>query len=252
MNSALFPLPHIEDCPKRIRVYTGGVCLIDTKKAKYVWLHPHYPTYFVPQEELPMKWYLQHAGETEHEIQYHVLAGLQPNSAPSITLYKTGALAGLAVVKFDAMEAWFEEDEQIFIHPRDPYKRVDIVQSSRHIRVEAGGVEVANSRAPRMVFETGLPVRYYIPKTDCRMDLWEVSPTKTGCPYKGVASYYNIVLSSGEIIRDVVWWYPTTVVEASALRGFVAFYDEKLDVWIDGEKQERGPIPEIPLYSPMP
>lgn len=69
-----------------------------------------------------MNWYLKHAGETEHEIQYHVLAGYQPNTAPSITLYKTGTLAGLALVKFDAMEAWFEEDEQIFIHPRDPYK----------------------------------------------------------------------------------------------------------------------------------
>ena len=108
------------------------------------------------------------------------------------------------------------------------------------------------------MFETGLPVRAYIPKTDCRMDLWTPSTHTTRCPYKvrtylaglaaalnatgvlqGIASYYNIVLLSGDTFENIIWWYPNTTVECSAIKGFVAFFDERLDVWVDGEKQER-------------
>lgn len=112
-----------------------------------------------------------------------------------------GDLAGLVSIKFDAVDAWFEEDEQIFVHPKDPYKvgtslflklwtlilalqRVDVLQSSRHVRVEVNGVEVANTTKPRLLFETFLPVRTYIPKTDCRVDLLRPSETTTACPYK--------------------------------------------------------------------
>jgi uncharacterized protein (DUF427 family) len=139
---------------------------------------------------------------------------------------------------------------------------VDILQSSRHVRIEVNGLEIANTRAPHLLFETGLPVRTYIPKTDCRMDLWEPSDTMTACPYKvrhfqashllsrytidvffdvnqGEAKYYDIVLSSGETIKDAIWWYPTTTLECASIRAFVAFYDEEVDVWVDGEKQER-------------
>ncbi|KJA19748.1 hypothetical protein HYPSUDRAFT_44029 [Hypholoma sublateritium FD-334 SS-4] len=238
-----FSLPHIEDCLKRIRAYAGGVCLIDTKKAKLVWLHHNYPVYFVHKDDLPLSWYLVKAAETDSEITYNVTVGLEHSSrlSESVVLYRTGPLQDLALVKFHKMDSWFEEDEEIFIHPRDSYKRIDILQSSRHVRIEVNGIEIANTRAPRLLFETNLPMRIYMPKTDCRMDLWERSTTATGCPYKGVANYYNVVLSSGEIFQDVVWWYPTTTTEASAIRGFVAFFDEKVDVWVDGEKQQRPP-----------
>ncbi|KAF8972275.1 hypothetical protein BDZ97DRAFT_1783997 [Flammula alnicola] len=238
--ASFFPsLPHIEDCAKRIRVYIAGVCLIDTKKAKLVWLHRYFPTYFFLKEDLP-NWYLHAASTTENEVTYNILAGTdKARTAGAATFYLTGPLQGLGLVKFDAMDAWFEEDEQIFIHPKDPYKRIDILQSSRHVRIEVNGVEIANTRAPHLLFETGLPVRTYIPKTDCRMDLWVPSETTTGCPYKGMANYYSVMLSSGEVFKDIIWWYPNTTVEASAIRGLVAFFDEKVDVWVDGEKQER-------------
>ncbi|KAF9475971.1 DUF427-domain-containing protein [Pholiota conissans] len=237
---AFFPLPHVEDCHKRIRAYICGVCLIDTRKAKLVWLHHHYPTYFVLKDDLPLSWYLSVASTTDTETIYNVSAGGAPydeKTRGAVILYLTGPLQGLALIKFSAMDAWFEEDEEIFIHPKDPYKRIDILQSSRHVRIEVNGIEIANTRAPRLLFETGLPVRTYIPKTDCRMDLWVPSMTQTGCPYKGMANYYNVVLSSGETFRDIVWVYPNTTAEASAIRGFVAFFDEKVDVWVDGEKQ---------------
>ncbi|KIM40709.1 hypothetical protein M413DRAFT_446106 [Hebeloma cylindrosporum] len=237
--SLFFPsLPHIESTSKRIRVYKRGVCLVDTKNAKLVWLHPNYPIYYFLKDDMPTLYLVELESETtENQITYSVFMG--ENTEGLATLHKTGPLAGLATLKFDTMDAWFEEDEQIFIHPKDPYKRVDILQSSRHIRIEINGTEIANTRAPRLLFETDLPVRTYIPKTDCRMDLWTPSTHTTGCPYKGVANYYNIVLSSGETFENILWWYPNTTVECSAIKGFVAFFDERLDVWIDGEKQER-------------
>jgi len=147
-------------------------------------------------------------------------------------------LAGLATVDFSTMDAWFEEEEQIFVHPKDPYKRVDVLQSSRHVRVEVNGVVLADTRNPRLLFETGLPVRTYIPKTDCRMDLWKPSDLKSECPYKGEAHYYDVVLPSDEKFKDIVWWYPNTTLESTPIRGFVAFFDERVNVWVNGEKQE--------------
>lgn len=130
-----------------------------------------------------------------------------------------------------------------------------MLQSSRHVRVEVNGVEVANTTKPRLLFETGLRVRTYIPKTDCRMDLLEPSNLTTECPYKvcreinafqsdrltemkGVASYYSVRTPTG-LAEDVVWWYRTPQAECIEIKGFAAFYDEKVDVWVDGEKQKR-------------
>lgn len=232
-----FPsLPHIEDCAKRIRVYISGVCIVDTRKSKLVWFQPNYPIYFFDEQCLP-NWYLEVSDVTDELAIYNV--GVSVKGRKALTRYFTNELSGLFTIAFDKMDAWFEEDEQIFVHPKDPYKRVDILQSSRHIRIEVNGLEIANTRAPHLLFETGLPVRMYIPKTDCRMDLWEPSDTTTACPYKGEAKYYDIVLSSGETVKDAIWWYPTTTLECASIRGFVAFYDEKVDVWVDGEKQER-------------
>jgi len=137
------------------------------------------------------------------------------------------------------MDAWFEEDEQIYIHPKDPYKRVDVLHSSRHIRIEVNGVEVANSRAPRLLYETGLHVRTYLSKTDCRMDLLVPSDLTTGCPYKGEANYYHVKLPSGEQFDNIVWWYRNPNLECAAINNCVAFWDEKVDVWVDGVKQPR-------------
>ncbi|TFK36717.1 DUF427-domain-containing protein [Crucibulum laeve] len=233
---SFFPLPHIEDSPKRIRVYIAGVCIVDTRHAKLVWEHAHYPNYFFPEVDLP-NWYLSIPTASPDVASYDLWIGLR-GAPKTITRYLTGPLAGLFTIKFSDMDAWFEEDEQIYVHPRDPYKRVDVLQSSRHIRIEANGIEIANTRAPRLLFETGLPVRTYIAKTDCRLDLLEPSELTTECPYKGKANYYHVQLESGRF-ENVVWWYPNTTAECSLIRGYVAFYDEKVDVWVDSEKQEK-------------
>ena len=140
--------------------------------------------------------------------------------------------------EWDAMEAWFEEDEQVYTHPRDPYTRVDILASSRRVRVLLDGLVLADSTSPRLLFETGLPTRYYLPRTHVRMDLLERSPTVTHCPYKGRAETWSVRV--GETLHeDLAWSYPAPLPESQKVAGLIAFYDEKLDIEVDGVLQER-------------
>ena len=150
-------------------------------------------------------------------------------------------------------------------------QRVDVLQSSRHVRIEVNGVEVANTTRPRLLFETSLPIRYYIPKTDCKVELLTPSGTSTQCPYKvrpvsvvrvprrasepgltharslqGVASYYHVNLPSGETLEDIVWWYRTPQLECAEIKGHAAFTNEKVDIYLDGVLQPR---PESPWAS---
>ena len=147
-------------------------------------------------------------------------------------------LRDLIRLDWEAMDAWFEEDEQVFTHPRDPYTRVDILPSSRHVRVEVDGVTVAESTSPRLLFETGLPARYYLPKTHVRLDLLIPTETVSHCPYKGQAEWWSVRL--GEHVHDdLAWSYPTPLPESQKIAGLIAFYNEQVDVFLDGELLER-------------
>jgi uncharacterized protein (DUF427 family) len=147
-------------------------------------------------------------------------------------------LAGYVAFAWDRMDAWFEEDEEVFVHPRDPYHRVDVLHSSRHVRVEIEGVTLAESTRPRLLFETHLPTRYYLPKLDVRMDLLTPSPTRTRCPYKGEAVYWSAEVG-GRTHRDIVWSYPHPIPECSKIENLLAFYNERTDIYVDGELQPR-------------
>ena len=136
------------------------------------------------------------------------------------------------------MDEWYEEEEQVFVHPRDPYHRIDVLQSSRHVRVEVNGEVVAETQRPMVLFETGLPPRYYIPEEDIRMELLEESEETTRCPYKGVASYYSVEVGD-ERVEDLVWYYPEPIPEAARIKGLLCFFNEKVDLEVDGEEQER-------------
>jgi len=131
------------------------------------------------------------------------------------------------------MDSWFEEDEEVYTHARDPYTRVDILASSRRVRVLLDGIELADSTSSMMLFETGLPVRYYLPKTHVRMDLLERSQTVTYCPYKGRADTWSVRVD-GILHEDLAWTYPAPLPESQKIAGRVAFYNEKLDIEIDG------------------
>ncbi|EIW83997.1 DUF427-domain-containing protein [Coniophora puteana RWD-64-598 SS2] len=228
--------PRIIDTPKRVRVLFHGQYIVDTTKAKLVWEKPFYPTYFFPISELSSD-LLHRSADAEHGgVEYDLVVGrhIIPRA---VVVYNEGELKGLLKILFGAADAWLEEDERIYVHPKDPYKRVDVLQSSRHVVVKLNGVELANTRRPRLLFETGLRVRTYIPLTDVRVDFLRPSNTVTACPYKGEANYYNVELPNGETSKDIVWYYRVAQLECAQITGFVAFYDEKVEVWVDGEKQ---------------
>jgi len=218
----------------------GGQTIVDTQNAKLGWEKPYYPWYFLDKSDVPEKFLRgvpsDNANPDTKIFDVVVSDKVAPKAA---VLFTSGQFSGLIKITFSSMDAWFEEEEQIFVHPKDPYKRVDVLQSARHVRVEVNGVEVANTKKPKFLFETSLPVRTYIPKTDCRLDLLEPSTLNTECPYKGVASYYSIRLPDGTLKENHVWWYRTPQAECIEIKGYLSFYDEKMDVWVDGVKQEK-------------
>ncbi|MFJ6573855.1 DUF427 domain-containing protein [Streptomyces sp. NPDC091292] len=136
------------------------------------------------------------------------------------------------------LDHWYEEEEEIFIHPRDPHKRVDALPSSRHVRVEIEGTVVADTHRPVLLFETGLPVRYYIPREDVRLDLFTPTDHASGCPYKGTATYWSWS-GEGDVPPNVVWSYLEPLPAVAAVQGLIAFYNEAVDITVDGERLNR-------------
>jgi uncharacterized protein (DUF427 family) len=238
----------VEPGQKRVRVLMGSDYVADSTQVLLVWEQPYYPTYYFPATDVRTD-LLTPTGQTHStrrgQAEVHTLRADDRVAEQAVRWYRTSPLEGVADhLRFDweAMDAWFEEDEQVYVHPRNPYTRVDILQSSRHVRVEVDGVTVAESRMPRLLFETDLPARFYLPKTDVRMDLLRPSDTHTSCPYKGVASYYDLIVN-GTIHHDAVWWYPHPTLEAASIAGYVAFYNERVDLYVVGELQERPVTP---------
>ena len=233
----------VEQGSKRIRAYLGGELVADTTRPLLVWEKPYYPTYYFPVADVRTDLLSEDGGIAHSPSRgdariFTVRAGGQERSG-AVLLYEQSPFDELhETIRLDwsAMDAWFEEDEEVFTHPRDPYTRVDILPSSRHVRVEVDGVTVAESTKPTLLFETGLPVRYYLPKTDVRMDLLARSATSSHCPYKGQADYWS--LSLGEtLVQDVAWSYRTPLPESQKIAGLVCFYPEKVDLYVDGQLQ---------------
>jgi uncharacterized protein (DUF427 family) len=239
----------VEPSAKRVRVMFGGETVADTGRARLVWEKPHYPIYYLPAEDVRAD-VLVATGATDHspargDAEVHtVRVGDREATAAALWYHRSpvAELEGTIRLRWDAMDAWFEEDEEVFVHPRDPYTRVDILQSSRHVRVEVDGLTVADSRQPRILFETGLPPRYYLPKTDVRMDLLIPTEHHTACPYKGTASYYSLEVD-GTTHDNAVWWYRHPTLESAKIAGYVCFYNERVDLFVDGQLQDRPRTP---------
>jgi uncharacterized protein (DUF427 family) len=145
-------------------------------------------------------------------------------------------LRGYQVLDFEVANAWFDEDEEIVGHLRDPYHRVDVRDTSRHIRVPMDGDLIAESRRPKVLSETGMPNRYYLPTEDVRHGVLEPSTSHTACPYKGVASYYTIDVN-GHRIPDAAWFYPEPLENAAKTEGNLCFAAEGIVIEVDGEQQ---------------
>ncbi|HEY7266997.1 MAG TPA: DUF427 domain-containing protein [Solirubrobacterales bacterium] len=234
----------VETGAKRVRAYLGGELVADTTRPTLVWEGPHYPVYYFPLEdvrgELIEDGGVAHSPSRGNGRTFTVRAG--GNEAPGAALrYENSPIPELrdAVrLDWDAMDAWFEEDEQVFTHARNPYTRIDILPSSRHIRIEVDGVTVAESTNARLLFETGLRTRYYLPKPHVRMDLLVQTPSATYCPYKGTAEWWSVRVG-GKEYPDLAWSYRMPLPESQKIAGLVAFYDEKVDVYVDGVLQGK-------------
>ncbi|WP_018680798.1 DUF427 domain-containing protein [Actinokineospora enzanensis] len=193
-----------------MRGYLGRTLVVDSAGPWLVWERA-YPTYYFAAAD--------------------VRVDLLPRAA--VTTPDRPEVAGLVRVEWGAVDEWFEEDEPVYVHARDPYTRVDILGSSRHVVVELGGVRLAESRQPRILFETGLPPRFYLPLHDIRMDLLRPSTTTTMCPYKGTATYWDVV-SDGVVHRDLVWCYRAPLPESQKVAGLACFYHERTTLVVDG------------------
>ena len=233
----------IEHSAKRVRAFLAGQPVVDSLRPMLVWEKPYYPTYYFPVADVIADLTpdgTAHSPSRGDAETFTVAAGGKRAAGAALRYSESPIeeLRELVRLEWDAMDAWFEEDEEVFVHPRDPYTRVDILPTSRHVRVEVEGVTIAESSSPRLLFETGLPVRYYLPKTHVRMDLLEHTDTVTHCPYKGSAEYRSV--RAGDSLRaDLAWSYRAPVPESQKIIGLVAFYNEKLDIYVDGVRQQR-------------
>lgn len=244
-----------EPVAKRIRVTLSGEPVADTCDALLVW-EPRriVPAYAVPRDAV--SGHLLPAGAESYTdddaplldprvpfgthtcpgTAYDVIAG-DDTAAVAAFAPDDPDLDGYVVLAFDAFE-WREEDEHIVSHPRDPFKRIDVLRSSRHVRIELETVLLAESTRPMLLFETMLPVRYYLPREDVVADL-APSDTVTYCAYKGRASY----LSVPDGARDIAWTYHDPLHDAEQVRDRVCFFDEHVDVTVDGRRRQRPQTP---------
>jgi uncharacterized protein (DUF427 family) len=239
-----------EPAHKRVRVFLGGECIVDTDDALYVWENPHYPQYYLPASDFRAG-ALVPSDRTERSpsrgtAHFFTVRGAAAEAAEAAWSYDDSPmeeLRGRVRLDWDAMDAWFEEDEEVFVHPRSPTTRVQILPSSRHVVVSVEGVVVAESHRPTFLYETHLPRRTYLPKLDVRMELLTATDSSSRCPYKGTASYWSVHVDGG-VHDDLAWSYATPLPESEGIAGLVCFYDEFVDVTIDGKLQER---PESPF-----
>ena len=238
------PWVHVSESPRHVRVIFGGETIADSKRVKLVRESDVLPAYYFPKEDVradlftpstqksqcPQKgeasyWTIRSAGKAAENAAWAYLNPLPPASA----------IKDHFAFEWPKMDQWMEEDEELFKHARDPFKRVDALPSKRHVRVVIDGQTVAETRRPHLVFETNHPVRYYIPQEDVRMNMLVPSATTSRCPYKGPASYWSVQIG-GEIFSDLVWGYMAPIPEIPKIKGLVCFFHERgCDIYVDGE-----------------
>lgn len=236
----------VEPCAKWVRVMHKGEFIVDTRRALLLFETRHTPTYYIPREDVRMDvmsptelvtqcpykgdaeyFTLNVGGESVENVMWAYTAPF--DVCPDISDY--------VAFYWNKVDHWFEEDEEVFVHARDPHKRVDCLPSTRHVRVEQDGVTLAESNRPTLLFETGLPVRYYLPMTDVRADLLTPTEKTTRCPYKGESNYYSVTgVEDGE---DLAWFYRIPTSESVKIANLVCFFNERVDVYVDGELQGR-------------
>jgi uncharacterized protein (DUF427 family) len=231
------PVLRIEPSQRWVRAQVGGEFVVNSKRPLLVWEHEKYPTYFFPMEDVHMDW-LEEAGQTSGRAFWDLTVNGQRVERAAYHYPDQPELEGSITLAWHKAEHWYEEEEEVFVHARDPHKRVDVMPSSRHVRVEIDGVTVAESKQPYLLFETNLPTRYYFPAADVNAAYLTLSESQTQCPYKGTASYWDVSVGD-KAYKDLVWSYPDPIPECPKIKRLLCFYNEKVDLYVDGELKER-------------
>jgi uncharacterized protein (DUF427 family) len=237
-----------EPSPRRVRAMFGGETIADSTHVMLLLEVAHLPVYYFPWANVQGHLLERTDYTTESPLKgtasyWTVRVGdrVAENAAWS---YETPLpdgpdLSGYVALYWTEMDTWYEEDERAFAHARDPYKLVDIRQSTRHVRIELEGETLAETHRPKLLFETGMPVRYYIPREDVRMNLLEPGETHSQCAYKGEASYYSARIGE-RFLGNVAWYYPEPLALVAPIANLIAFFQERVDaVFVDDEQVER-------------
>lgn len=241
-----------EPSPRRVRVAFGGETIADSTRAHLLFETRHLPVYYFPRADV--RFNLLRA--TEHHTycpykgtaSYWTIATDDRMSENAVWGYnepfaEVAAIGDYVAFYWDRVDHWYEEDDEIFVHARDPYKRVDVVNSSRRVQVIVGGETVADTTRARFLYETRLPTRYYIPSEDVRMDLFVPSDMVTACPYKGTARYWSVRIGE-QVFSDIVWSYPEPIAECPKIKGYLCFFNEHVDeIRLDGAALEKPLTP---------
>ncbi|MHA7178634.1 DUF427 domain-containing protein [Arthrobacter sp. MDB2-24] len=258
-----------EPTVKRIRATLGGQTVVDTTRAMLVW-EPRrvVPGYAVPTQDIRAEISRRTSEALEDGAVGFMLPDLSevpvfdpripfdvrttPGEPVEVRVAGTDAaaagfrardpgLANYVILAFADFDSWFEEDDEIISHPHDPYGRIDIRGTSRHVQLMLDGHVLADTTRARMLFETTLPARYYLPIEDVVAPL-ERSSTRSMCSYKGYATWYSAIVGDRKV-DDIAWQYEHPLSDAAAVQDYVAFFDERLDLVIDGEQQKRAVTP---------
>ena len=234
---------YLEPTPKRIRVVVDGEVIADSRRAMLLQESGLQPIYYFPPDDVRTDLFERSDKHThcpkKGDASYYTLR-VGERVVKDAAWYYPEPLDGAPPIKdliafyWDRVDQWLEEDEEVHGHARDPYHRVDVRRSSRHVRVSLDGQLLAESDRALALFESNLPVRWYMPREDVLASL-ESSDTTSICPYKGTASYHSVRLSDGRLAEDLVWYYPEPLPEAVAIAGLLCFYNERVELELDGE-----------------
>lgn len=237
-----------EPSPRRVRIKFNGETIVDSTRVMLMREGGHLPIYYFPIDDVAMEFFTPTDHEThcgyKGQASYWTLTVGDRTEENVMWSYRNPydempAIKGYVAFYWDRMDSWWEEDEEIFKHARDPKKRVDVILSHRPVKVVVGGETVAETTNAHFVFETNHPVRYYIPTEDIRMDLLEAKETRSQCPYKGIAFYYSATIG-GTVYEDIAWCYDQPVPECPKIRDLISFYNENVDeILVDGQVVEK-------------
>jgi uncharacterized protein (DUF427 family) len=242
--------PAVEPTARWVRVRFAGQVIADSRHALLLTQYGRHqlPSYYFPQSDVRMASLLAGTGaDPDDEVAWRSVQvdDRVATNAAWIVLRPPPVLAplsGYVSFAWGKMDGWYEEEEEVFVHARDPHKRVDVLPSSRHVRVAIDGAVVAETRRPHLLYETTLPTRYYIPREDVRMELLEPTGLQSRCPYKGIASYWNVRVGQ-RAVQNIVWSYADPIAECPKIRGLLSFFNEHVDLYVDGDLQTRPITP---------